>query len=431
MRTELAVLVLVAAAATGCGSDGADDAGLDDSGLDAGSGVAECGNGVVEDGELCDDGNGEAFDGCEPDCTPTCASDADCSDEDPCNGVEVCDPSTTVCRSGAALDEGTACAAGGVTGICVGPTETRRCAMAGCGNGFVEAGEECDDGANGDPDDGCRDDCTFTCRVNDDCGFDGNVCDGANICDPETNQCVAQGVLECLDANACTADTCDPLLGCQNELIDNDSDGEAPTLLGACGTDCNDMDPNVGMTATERCNGADDDCDGVEDNGFDCPQSSDVPCTQCGYTGERRCGSDCAFATACGAFIFPTLSYAGTSTDLRHSCGAACMGGSSSWCHMDGQPRCDVVSGGPNLEVPPGRYEADFVFGSGGTATLRVRNGTRTLATHSHEMLTFMTTVTLPFNVTACGNSIGFEMEAGTNDAMTVFRIDLRRVGDL
>lgn len=29
----------------------------------------------------------------------------------------------------------------------------------------VQAGEQCDDGKNGDPDDGCRDDCTFTGEV--------------------------------------------------------------------------------------------------------------------------------------------------------------------------------------------------------------------------------------------------------------------------
>ncbi|MEZ4452719.1 MAG: choice-of-anchor L domain-containing protein [Nannocystaceae bacterium] len=66
--------------------------------------TAECGNGVQEPGEQCDDGNGDPGDGCEPDCTLT-------------------------------------------------PSE--------CGNGIQEPGEQCDDGndVNGD---GCENNCTNT-----------------------------------------------------------------------------------------------------------------------------------------------------------------------------------------------------------------------------------------------------------------------------
>ncbi len=64
----------------------------------------QCGNGIVEAGEECDDGNDVAGDGCEPDCTPS--------------------PAT-------------------------------------CGNGIVEPGEECDDG-NDVAGDGCEPDCTPT-----------------------------------------------------------------------------------------------------------------------------------------------------------------------------------------------------------------------------------------------------------------------------
>jgi len=47
-----------------------------------------------------------------------------------------------------------------------------------CGNGETEGDEECDDGANGDPCDGCLDDCTL--HVNE-CG-DGYIC-GSEECD--------------------------------------------------------------------------------------------------------------------------------------------------------------------------------------------------------------------------------------------------------
>jgi cysteine-rich repeat protein len=51
---------------------------------------ALCGNGMSDTGEACDDGNSAAGDGCEPDCSLTCDADADCDDNDRCNGVERC-----------------------------------------------------------------------------------------------------------------------------------------------------------------------------------------------------------------------------------------------------------------------------------------------------------------------------------------------------
>ncbi len=77
--------------------------------------VGQCGNGVVDAGEQCDDGNGGNGDGCDADCRPS-----------------------------------------------------------RCGNGLVGIDEECDDG-NTDDGDGCRSNCTF-------CG-DGVVDDPFEGCD--------------------------------------------------------------------------------------------------------------------------------------------------------------------------------------------------------------------------------------------------------
>ena len=49
-----------------------------------------CGNGVLDSGEACDDGNVTSNDGCEPDCSLTCEVDSDCDDNDRCNGTEKC-----------------------------------------------------------------------------------------------------------------------------------------------------------------------------------------------------------------------------------------------------------------------------------------------------------------------------------------------------
>lgn len=54
MRSAIFMLVLVA----GCSSDGSGD-----------DGAASCGNAMPDEGEQCDDGNDNAFDGCRPDCT--------------------------------------------------------------------------------------------------------------------------------------------------------------------------------------------------------------------------------------------------------------------------------------------------------------------------------------------------------------------------
>ncbi len=67
-------------------------------------GPAGCGNAIVGAGEDCDDGNTLDGDGCDNDCTFSCALDADCDDGNVCNGTETCDASAHQCSPGSALD---------------------------------------------------------------------------------------------------------------------------------------------------------------------------------------------------------------------------------------------------------------------------------------------------------------------------------------
>ncbi len=302
---------------------------------------------------------------------------------------------------------------------------------ATCGDGRVEGDEPCDDGANG-IEDGCHDDCTIACDSDADCPLSTiALCDGAERCTAE-RRCVAFDPASCDDSSACTADSCDSALGCVNALIDADSDGEASIALGACGTDCDDTDSGRSMGATELCNGVDDDCDSQVDDGFECAQSADVPCTSCGHAGRRRCGAACTWTSECFDFLFSEL-YEGTDPRLTHACGAACDE-SGAWCLNAADSPCESVSGGPDVELPPGRYQAEFRIaysGSGSSVRLSVYDGSSRLGFADHSTLTFNSTITVPFMVAACGNSVRVRAASMAGSALTFFSVRILRIGEL
>ena len=161
-----------------------------------------CGNGIVEAGEQCDDGNSDFGDGC----TPNCQLEAYCG-----NGIveagEECDDGNNTSGDGCNVD----------------------CYLEGpvCGNGIVEAGEECDDG-NNTSGDGCNVDCYLEGPV---CGNGiveaGEQCDDGNFdfgdgctpnCQLETPVCgngIVEAGEECDDGNTDSGDGCNP--NCQLE----------------------------------------------------------------------------------------------------------------------------------------------------------------------------------------------------------------------
>ncbi len=98
-----------------------------------------CGNGVVETGEQCDDGNTKSGDGCS----------ATCQNEAP---APVC--GNGVVEAGEQCDDGNTKSGDGCSPTCQNETP----AAAVCGNGVVEAGEQCDDG-NTKSGDGCSPTC--------------------------------------------------------------------------------------------------------------------------------------------------------------------------------------------------------------------------------------------------------------------------------
>jgi cysteine-rich repeat protein len=124
-----------------------------------------CGNGIVDAGEDCDDGDATSGDGCEPDCTFSCSGDADCSGADPCvDGT---------CQDN---DRGRACVPSYTTDACndgLNCTVTDLCDGAGS---CVGSGNACDDGLACTAD-GCAE------------GPSGPTCDNHVLAD----QCLIEG----------------------------------------------------------------------------------------------------------------------------------------------------------------------------------------------------------------------------------------------
>ena len=139
---------------------------------DEGSGSCgpTCGNGKLETGEQCDDGNTTSGDGCSSTCTtegPKCGNgivesgegcdDGNTTSGDGCSSTCQCEPT---CGNGK-LEAGEQCDDGNTTS---GDGCSSTCTTEGpvCGNGKVESGEQCDDG-NTTSGDGCSSTCQCEC----------------------------------------------------------------------------------------------------------------------------------------------------------------------------------------------------------------------------------------------------------------------------
>jgi cysteine-rich repeat protein len=163
-----------------------------------------CGNGVVEIGEQCDDGNRTSGDGCDANCTPTGCGNGIVTDG------EECDDGNTSAGDGCAADCRRECGNGTLEGAeecddgnaISGDGCDENCTLTRCGNGVITTGEECDDG-NTVGGDGCAADCRREC---------GNgILEGAEECDDgntvDGDGCSATCRHECTTAAQCPTGT--------------------------------------------------------------------------------------------------------------------------------------------------------------------------------------------------------------------------------
>jgi cysteine-rich repeat protein len=248
---------------SGGGSTTAGSFHIDDLTIGDGIGGGVCGNGILEGGERCDDGNADDTDDC------VACRDATCGDGFVWAGVEDCEDGNdvdtddctnacldAVCGDGIVHDGVEACDDGDIidTNAC-----TTACEDAACGDGIVYAGfEDCDDANAVD-----TDDCTTLC-------FDARCGDTF----------IHEGVEECDDGNALDGDGCtrDCLLEGGGPDVDSDTDTDADT----------DADTDVDSDAD-----ADADTDADVDSDVDADVDSDVDADSDGDTGSPPAAGGC------------------------------------------------------------------------------------------------------------------------------------------
>jgi cysteine-rich repeat protein len=287
--------------------------------------LPECGNGVVEEGEICDDGNIIGGDGCSVDCQLEFCGNGDLDDP------EVCDDGNTTGGDGCSADcmSNETCGNGvvdSVVGELCDDGNTvdsdgcqANCTLASCGDGILDGGETCDDGNNVG-----GDGCNALCSSNETCGNsivdvaageqcdDGNTIIGDGCADDCQFEFCGNGTVDAsevcddsntLDGDGCAAD-CMSDETCGNSTVDaseqcddgNSSDGDG------CAADCQfEFCGNGTVDASEVCDdsnmldgdGCSADCRSDETCGNGTVDASEM-CDDSNTIGGDGCSTHCA-----------------------------------------------------------------------------------------------------------------------------------------
>lgn len=283
----------------------------------------ECGDGTVEVGEECDDGNTTDGDCCSSSCTIEPAGSTCRAAVDLCDSPEACDGVTPSCPADSLYPNGTTCrAAAGLCDlpeVCDGassscpadlteaPGTTCRAAADVCdvaetctgaatcpADSFVPSGTECRGSAGGcDPAETCTGtgpscpvdalhDASTVCRAA------ADLCDAIELCSGVDPTCPADGIHSAGTVCRSAAGVCDVAESCDGSSITCPSDALVPA-----GTECRaSTDP--GCDPAESCTGANAFCPGdyMEPDGTICddgdPQTINESCVlgMCGCLGD-------------------------------------------------------------------------------------------------------------------------------------------------
>ena len=247
-----------------------------------------CGDGFVDLGEACDDGNKAGGDGCALDCKtidpnfacPTpgalCVSTMVCGDG-LVTGTEQCDDNNKVggdgCSTTCALEPGWLCPVPGVS-----------CNAAACGDGKVAGAEDCDDGStnNGDG-------CSSTCKLQ----------TTTEIVAPTTTTPGSTKIInwKCTTPGMpCTKTVCGN--GGAPEGTEQCDDGNTKPLDG-CSADCQFEPTCPNGKCTSRCGDGllfDFDADGVGGIDEQCDDGNTRNGDGCSSTCKKEPGYDCITA---------------------------------------------------------------------------------------------------------------------------------------
>ncbi len=284
----------------------------------------ECGNGIVEGNEECDDGNLLDGDCCSANCTFEAAG-SPCPDGQFCNGDETCDGAGT-CQAGTPVDcdDGVGCTVDScdeVNDVCVNTPDDAACDDGQFCNGAeicdpdldCQPGTpvDCDDGV-GCTDDSCDEDADACVNVPNDanCPDDGLFCNGMEFCDAQ-NDCSSTGD-PCPMGTVCIEETgtCDPVAGCGDGIVDPGEEcDDGNTMDGdCCSANCTFEPAGSPCPDGEFCNG-EETCDGAGtciagtpvdcDDGIDCTVDScdEVNDTCVNTPNDNNCPDDGLFCT--------------------------------------------------------------------------------------------------------------------------------------
>ncbi len=298
-----------------------------------GNGDPFCGNGVLEVGEACDDGNQQSGDGCSAECIPDSATLC---------GNDVVD-------TGESCDDGNTRDGDGCSSECV--------SEGSCGDNTLDDGEECDDG-NLEPYDGCDASCLNECgndirEGNEECD-DGNTEDNDGCsaeCALEAGICgngIFNSTEQCDDGNKTNGDGCDEnckLEGavCGNGAVDagEECDDGNPINFDGCSNACRtERCGDHVLQPTEQC----DDGNVVSGDGCSASCSSEGPvscgnnileqgeqCDDGNHINNDGCSATCAdessglcddqFTLSCGSADTWNTNFLGSTNEmLTYSC---------------------------------------------------------------------------------------------------------------